>query len=175
MSSEVFRRVGRGGAGNWYSKKDVEDAEKDAQDAQDAQLPGPVTASPAAASPAAAAAAPAPYSRVGRGGAGNYYDAATAAAGRQQEAVGTANAVAHTSTHHVLSGRGGAGNWVGPDLSQSQAPAQDGPTHEQQRRATLEAQILQDVEAGLAMPAPAYHTQATRDSKKGPVSGLRAE
>ena len=30
MSStdQVFRRVGRGGAGNWYSKKDVEEAEK---------------------------------------------------------------------------------------------------------------------------------------------------
>jgi hypothetical protein len=28
MASEVFRRVGRGGAGNWYSKKDVEDADK---------------------------------------------------------------------------------------------------------------------------------------------------
>jgi hypothetical protein len=28
MSSEVFRRVGRGGAGNWYSKKDIEDAGK---------------------------------------------------------------------------------------------------------------------------------------------------
>jgi len=30
MSSadQVFRRVGRGGAGNWYSKKDVEEVEK---------------------------------------------------------------------------------------------------------------------------------------------------
>jgi len=27
-SSDVFRRVGRGGAGNWYSKKDIEDANK---------------------------------------------------------------------------------------------------------------------------------------------------
>ena len=27
-SSEVFRRVGRGGAGNWYSKKDIDDANK---------------------------------------------------------------------------------------------------------------------------------------------------
>jgi hypothetical protein len=27
-SSDVYRRVGRGGAGNWYSKKDVEEAEK---------------------------------------------------------------------------------------------------------------------------------------------------
>jgi hypothetical protein len=28
MSSDVFRKVGRGGAGNFYSKKDIEDAEK---------------------------------------------------------------------------------------------------------------------------------------------------
>jgi hypothetical protein len=28
MSDQVFRRVGRGGAGNWYSEKDVKEAEK---------------------------------------------------------------------------------------------------------------------------------------------------
>lgn len=28
MSSEVFRRVGRGGAGNFYSKQDVQEADK---------------------------------------------------------------------------------------------------------------------------------------------------
>jgi hypothetical protein len=28
MASEVFQRVGRGGAGNWYSKKDVEEADR---------------------------------------------------------------------------------------------------------------------------------------------------
>jgi hypothetical protein len=28
MSTDVFRRVGRGGAGNFYSKQDVQDAEK---------------------------------------------------------------------------------------------------------------------------------------------------
>ena len=27
-SQDVYRRVGRGGAGNWYSKQDVEDADK---------------------------------------------------------------------------------------------------------------------------------------------------
>jgi len=28
MSSEVFRKVGRGGAGNFFSKKDVEEVEE---------------------------------------------------------------------------------------------------------------------------------------------------
>ena len=28
MSSEVYRKVGRGGAGNFYSKQDIEDATK---------------------------------------------------------------------------------------------------------------------------------------------------
>jgi hypothetical protein len=30
MSTDVFRRVGRGGAGNFYSQQDVQDAEKKA-------------------------------------------------------------------------------------------------------------------------------------------------
>jgi hypothetical protein len=27
MSTDVYRKVGRGGAGNWYSEKDVKEAE----------------------------------------------------------------------------------------------------------------------------------------------------
>jgi hypothetical protein len=45
MSTDVFRRVGRGGAGNFYSKKDIQDAENASTEVQ-AVPPNPRTIPP---------------------------------------------------------------------------------------------------------------------------------
>jgi hypothetical protein len=55
-----------------------------------------------------------------------------------------------------LSGRGGAGNW-----SES-ATDPRAEQRETQKAAAIEAKVIQDVEAGLAMPPRTYH-QHDRD------------
>jgi len=89
MSSEpVYRRVGRGGAGNWYSKKDVEEAEKaqaadlEAQKGAAAGSGAPIERSITSATTATLSSSG--YARSGRGGAGNFSDQ-TSAVGTQQE------------------------------------------------------------------------------------------
>lgn len=151
-SSDVFRRVGRGGAGNWYSKKDVEEAEK-------AQASADIEAQKLSTTPAPTTESTAPvYARGGRGGAGNFKDAATAAESlkaKREEAELTKAAVAATvgKSRVGLSGRGGAGNWSDSATPLGAVVQQ----HEQQKVEDLELKVLKDVEAGLAMPAPAYH------------------
>jgi hypothetical protein len=103
---DAYRKVGRGGAGNFYSQKDIDEATKPSNSASDleAQRPGPPmgdetpsdpadepapgppsTSTPAASSSStgagagAGSSAPA-YTRSGRGGAGNFVDPQTAAA-----------------------------------------------------------------------------------------------
>lgn len=96
MSTDVFRRVGRGGAGNFYSKKDIQDAEKastavtvthsptqpnpppltrpfEKQDIE-AQTPStPVTLIRTQTHSSTTGSASVPsYTRAGRGGAGNF-------------------------------------------------------------------------------------------------------
>lgn len=150
-ADQVYRRVGRGGAGNWYSKKDVEEAEK-IQAAADLEAQK-LAATPAAVAAAAEGSAPA-YARAGRGGAGNFKDAATAAASVQleREEVRRAQAVSTVKPRQAgLSGRGGAGNW-------SDTTALGGAQQERDQRKVedLELKVLQDVDAVLAAPAPAY-------------------
>ncbi|KAK4456285.1 hypothetical protein QBC34DRAFT_420016 [Podospora aff. communis PSN243] len=150
-SSDVYRRVGRGGAGNWYSKKDVEEAEK-------AQASADLEAQKAAVTPAPATDSAPVYARAGRGGAGNFKDQASAAASikaEREEAERTKAAVAATAgkARVGLSGRGGVGNWSDSTTPLGAVVQQE----EQQKVEDLELKVLKDVEAGLAMPAPAYH------------------
>ncbi|CAK7563232.1 MAG: hypothetical protein SEPTF4163_001095 [Sporothrix epigloea] len=178
MSMDVFR-VGRGGAGNWYNKKDQEEeAEKrstetlqNSAETRDLSLP---------------AAAPqrqrSPYARGGRGGAGNFYDAAAVAAAQRDEAIEAARVQATTAPASAsasvdspavvtasstrprpgLSGRGGAGNWAA-----SAAAAAEQEENQRRKQAALEAQIEQDVEAGLPLPPKTYHqAPGARERKK---------
>ncbi|KAK0711089.1 hypothetical protein B0H67DRAFT_646496 [Lasiosphaeris hirsuta] len=151
-SDQVYRRVGRGGAGNWYSKKDVEEAEK-LQAAADLEAQKHAATPAAVAAAAAAESAPA-YTRAGRGGAGNFKDAATAAASVQLEREEVLRAQASSTAKPRtagLSGRGGAGNW-------NDTTALGGAQQERDQRKVedLELKVLQDVDAVLAAPAPAY-------------------
>ncbi|CAK7230218.1 hypothetical protein SCUCBS95973_007499 [Sporothrix curviconia] len=175
---DVFR-VGRGGAGNWYNKKDQEEeAEKRDLEAQTKAAEAGASSQP----PVAPQPQQSPYTRGGRGGAGNFYDTAAVAAAERDEAIeaarvqATTTPLCHPATAESpavvtpssarprpgLSGRGGAGNWA---ASAAAAAEQD----EEQRRkeAAMAAQIEQDVEAGLPMPPKTYHQAPdARERKK---------
>ncbi|KAL2263228.1 hypothetical protein VTK26DRAFT_7722 [Humicola hyalothermophila] len=75
MSSEPLRRVGRGGAGNFYSKRDIQEAEQSDSAHRDleaeAQAPSGNPLHRAQTHSAAEIAGPS-YARSGRGGAGNF-------------------------------------------------------------------------------------------------------
>ncbi|RDW71108.1 hypothetical protein BP5796_04882 [Coleophoma crateriformis] len=67
---DVYKKVGRGGAGNFYSKKDIEDVKgKGKADDVEAQSP---TSTRALAAAIAASQPPPEYQHTGRGGAGNW-------------------------------------------------------------------------------------------------------
>ncbi|KAB5570228.1 hypothetical protein GE09DRAFT_1217667 [Coniochaeta sp. 2T2.1] len=166
-SQDVYRRVGRGGAGNWYSKQEIDDADKAKLEDIEAQKQSNATA--ASDNPNQAAA----YSRAGRGGAGNFYDAKDADEARRREredskrtvsALAAASSAAATSKapRAGLSGRGGAGNWS-TDQAALAAAAEE---RERRRRDDLEAQVLQDVDAGLAPPPAAYRHQGREVEEK---------
>lgn len=150
MSSDVYRRAGRGGAGNFFSKADIENQAKAAQEDVEAQKLGAVTAEQVAA---ASVPIPGSYARAGRGGAGNFYETSTKAQQLETErdvAEKIRVAAAKQGHKHGLTGRGGMGNWT--DTADTQAFDED----EEKRRHDLEAKVLQDVEAGLKMPTPSY-------------------
>ncbi|CAK7239256.1 MAG: hypothetical protein STHCBS139747_000685 [Sporothrix thermara] len=177
MSMDIFR-VGRGGAGNWYSKKDQEEAEKrDVEAQKNAAETGASSKPPVAPQPQQT-----PYTRGGRGGAGNFYDSAAVAAAERDEAIEAARVQATTTAASVpasadapavvtsssarprpgLSGRGGAGNWAA-----SAAAAAEQEEAQRRKEEAIAAQIEHDVEAGLPMPPKTYHQAPdSRERKK---------
>lgn len=172
--SDVFQRTGRGGAGNYYSQKDIEEAEK-AQRANDPEAQKTTNSPPPPAAPAAAAEAPAPapqYVRIGRGGAGNWTDSPTTAETqhRQHAADHTTAAVSAAAAGRPragLTGRGGAGNWTGGgggggDNNNNSSESLEEEKAEQQR---IAARIRQDIDASLPAPPKTYH-QHDRDMEK---------
>ncbi|KAM7202078.1 hypothetical protein V8F20_004532 [Naviculisporaceae sp. PSN 640] len=158
---QVYRRVGRGGAGNWYSKKDVEEAEKSQQQAD---IEAQKAHQPSAAGPANPIAASTQYHRAGRGGAGNFHDPAATAAGpdaidpaavqQQEEQIEKLKAAVAAQKPRMggMGGRGGVGNW---SMNQSLS-AEKQAEEEQKKVQEVELRVLKDVDAGLAMPKPAY-------------------
>ncbi|VBB86922.1 Putative protein of unknown function [Podospora comata] len=160
MSDDVFRRTGRGGAGNYYSKKDIEDVQKASEASADLEAQADLTKT---ATTIQQQPAPVPYSRGGRGGAGNFYDAAdTAASAKQQseDAERTKKAVAASIAARQKTGgtgRGGAGNYGAAAI-----PGADLPTPEDEQRKKLaeeemEMKVLKEVEDQLDKPPGAYH------------------
>lgn len=205
---QVYRRVGRGGAGNWYSKKDVDEAEKAQQQAVsliflpiilfryflDPRYPAyrltPQTLwwkqdieaqkdhGTSAAGPANPIAASTQYHRAGRGGAGNFHDPAPTnaitagtdkadgavdpvAVQQQEEQIAKIKAAVAAQKPRTggMGGRGGVGNWSNSNsLSAQQQERQE--KEEQKRVQEVELNVLRDVDAGLAMPKPAYQRAA---------------
>lgn len=180
--SDVFRRIGRGGAGNFIPEKEIQEAER-AQHAHVSHLcatlfgvialsvPQLVLTSPlqdpesqkseATAAPIteAAAAHPPQYVRVGRGGSGNYTEPPTIAESQdRQDVVERTKAAVSASQagkpRTGFSSRGGAGNWT------EDAPADD--SEEVTKQQEIADKVKEDINSSLPPPPKTYH-QHDRD------------
>ncbi|KAH6998755.1 hypothetical protein BGZ61DRAFT_26067 [Ilyonectria robusta] len=147
---DVYRKVGRGGAGNYYAPptdgNDSKDLEAQAlgtsvaptPDRSNAQVP----------------------TRAGRGGAGNYVDPANMPDAREQEEMAKKTAAAvnaslkrHSQAHGGQSGRGGAGNWKTDEDEERKKLADE----ESALGVQLEKQVKEAVDKGLKMPDKVHH------------------
>ncbi|KAI4185277.1 MAG: hypothetical protein LQ348_004394 [Seirophora lacunosa] len=144
MASETYQKFGRGGAGNYYSKQDIQEArEQTASDleAQHSDAPEP---------PNADATQP-EYKHLGRGGAGNYTDASNATE-RKRSVDMTPTMREHTVPEGGFYGRGGAGNLRGMEANLKE-DAEQKASH-----APKEAheKAVREVEQGLRAPEKAH-------------------
>ncbi|RWA12409.1 hypothetical protein EKO27_g2707 [Xylaria grammica] len=156
--SDAYLRTGRGGAGNFYSQKDVEEAAtKDKAEDVEAQKP---TASLDANSTAPSALSPASvgiYARSGRGGAGNFVPSSnlpTTTNTSLSSSPYTSASSAQPLGSSKYSGRGGAGNWTDGE-SEGAKRAKD--EQDRRRKEALDAGIAQEIRASIPQPPRTYH------------------
>ncbi|KAH8166175.1 hypothetical protein CIB48_g2077 [Xylaria polymorpha] len=146
--SNAYMRTGRGGAGNFYSQKDVEDAAtKDSTEDIEAQktptLDDNSTAPSSSSTPSTSAAGA--YARSGRGGAGNFVSATPSST--------------LPSSASTYSGRGGAGNWA----AESEGATRAKEEQDRRRKEALDAGIAQEIRASLPrQPRRTYHLHGRR-------------
>jgi len=137
---DVYRKIGRGGAGNFYSaSRDVE-----AQNQQDGDAAAATSTSPVNPLPSA-------HARVGRGGAGNFVDTTTPSAQEHEKKVAdqtTAAVKQQPPRGPGLSGRGGAGNWK-TDAAALEAKRD---AEERGKGEELERKVKEVVDQGLRLP-----------------------
>ncbi|KAK7418841.1 hypothetical protein QQX98_003703 [Neonectria punicea] len=147
---DVYRKVGRGGAGNYYAPT------ADGNDSKDLETQN-LSTSVAATPDRSSAHVP---TRAGRGGAGNYVDPANMPDAREQEEMANKTAAAVNASlkkHHQVRGglaahgRGGAGNWK-VDEEEERKKAAD------EESVKLEQKVKDAVDQGLKMPEKVHHT-----------------
>ncbi|KAK7428570.1 hypothetical protein QQZ08_005008 [Neonectria magnoliae] len=147
---DVYRKVGRGGAGNFYAPT------ADGNDSKDLEAQN-LSTSVAATPDRSSAQVP---TRAGRGGAGNYVDPANMPNAREQEEMANKTAAAVNASlkkHHQLRGglaahgRGGAGNWK-VDEEEDRKKAAD------EESVKLEQKVKDAVDQGLKKPEKVHHT-----------------
>ncbi|KAH6719961.1 hypothetical protein DL95DRAFT_145699 [Leptodontidium sp. 2 PMI_412] len=160
--SDVYRKVGRGGAGNYYSKQDIVDATKNTGDIE-SQTPSSTTVNTSTSH-----SSPAPeYLHTGRGGAGNWVqpselkshgltqqseDMHSTATTRPAEAP--AQRVLGSSKPTYRGGRGGAGNYF--DDGEEKRRVEEEERREREREREVQGRVEEDVERGLKRPERAY-------------------
>lgn len=144
MASETYQKFGRGGAGNYYSKQDIQQIEKRAATDVEAQ-------SNVAHEPYVAETHQPEYVHSGRGGAGNYTNASNTAERRRSIDM-TPTARERTVPEGGFYGRGGAGNLRDTDAkSQEEAGRKSNQAQQEQYE-----MAVRDVEQGLRAPEKAH-------------------
>lgn len=163
MASDMYRKVGRGGAGNYYSSQDIQQAQKQAAEVRPRSqnktsilsLPKDIEAQPIIAGELRASDAKEPeYIHSGRGGAGNYSNASDAAE-RKRSVDMTPSTREQTVPEGGFYGRGGAGNLRGSDKSPSVDDTETKASEAQKEKQAYE-DTVQDVEKGLRAPEKAH-------------------
>ncbi|KAI2624039.1 hypothetical protein GGS26DRAFT_593558 [Hypomontagnella submonticulosa] len=182
--ADVYRRSGRGGAGNFYSQKEIDEtmkrksedleaqksqqvpADEPPSDPADVPAQSPQIAS-AISSGAGASAGVKTYARSGRGGAGNFVDPTNVVQGPASPTPTSPTAGApkqhQPSRSAGLSGRGGAGNWT------EQKGGEGAPydaEQERKRREALDAHILQDIRDSLPQPPKIHYMHGEGRGRK---------
>ncbi|KAL7938980.1 hypothetical protein V8C35DRAFT_93361 [Trichoderma chlorosporum] len=158
---DALYKVGRGGAGNYVSSKEADEAFKDLE-AQQLKLI-------ATSSHSAAPSQPQGSARAGRGGAGNFIDPAYAAQIQGQLADETEAAVASSlkkqpQPHRAnWSGRGGAGNFNWEAAAEDEKRQQE---QQEENRAELDRKIKEAVEESLKMPEKAHRHVNKEDEEE---------
>ncbi|KAL8689430.1 MAG: hypothetical protein Q9218_004903 [Villophora microphyllina] len=144
MEPETYQKFGRGGAGNYYSKKDIRDVEKKVAEDVEAQptTPGDLQA---------ADAKQPEFIHSGRGGAGNYSSASDAAE-RKRSIDMKPSMREGTVPEGGFYGRGGAGNLRNSETS-SNADNEHGASQAQEEAYEM---TVRDVEQGLRAPEQAH-------------------
>ncbi|KAI0969212.1 hypothetical protein F4678DRAFT_167953 [Xylaria arbuscula] len=152
---DAYLRTGRGGAGNFYSQKDVEDAAKRdrTEDIEAQKPPGQQDSTSTAPSPQPQTTTPGAYARSGRGGAGNFVTPSSSSSDQQQPPSPPVQQQPSSSAKH--SGRGGAGNWA--DDGESEEARLAKAEQEQRRKEALDAGIVQEIRDSLPLPRRTYH------------------
>ncbi|KAI0439604.1 hypothetical protein F4803DRAFT_32618 [Xylaria telfairii] len=161
--SNAYMRTGRGGAGNFYSQKDVDDAatKDSAEDIEAQKTPTLDDNSTAPSTPSTSAAGA--YARSGRGGAGNFVSATPSTLPGISSSSSTSFAPSSTGAPRsppgasTYSGRGGAGNWA----AESEGATRAKEEQDRRRKEALDAGIAQEIRASLPrQPRRTYHLHA---------------
>ncbi|KAI0143538.1 hypothetical protein GGR57DRAFT_348757 [Xylariaceae sp. FL1272] len=154
--SDAMYRTGRGGAGNFYSQKDVVDAATK-ETTEDIEAQKPISQSrddtgttPSSSTPTSATG----YARSGRGGAGNFTSTSTLPTTSPATSSALKAAPAARPTH---TGRGGAGNWASGESEEVQRAKAE---QEAKRKAALDAGIVQEIRDSLPPPPRIHHLHA---------------
>ncbi|KAI1402218.1 hypothetical protein F4819DRAFT_455447 [Hypoxylon fuscum] len=178
--ADVYHRSGRGGAGNFYSQKDIEEATKAATKSEDLEAQKPAPADDTPTDPAdppsqTATASTGTYARTGRGGAGNFVDPASVPTSTSPPPPpGSPTSSANASTKPQppapartgLSGRGGAGNWSAADQDAKGEGEVYDPEQERKRREALDAGILKDIRDSLPQPPKIHYMHGPGRGRK---------
>ncbi|KAI1742213.1 hypothetical protein F4680DRAFT_446280 [Xylaria scruposa] len=162
--SDAYLRTGRGGAGNFYSQKDVEEAvTKDRAEDIEAQKPQ-TTHLPIDDNSTTPASTPSTYARSGRGGAGNFISSTLPSTNTTSFPPASTGTPKSPSSASKYSGRGGAGNW---SAAESEGAKRAKEEQEQRRKEALDAGIAQEIRASLPQqPARTYHLHAPGRGRK---------
>ncbi|KAI0386087.1 hypothetical protein F5Y04DRAFT_115702 [Hypomontagnella monticulosa] len=180
--ADVYRRSGRGGAGNFYSQKEIDEAMKQKPEDLEAQKSQQVPADDPPSDPAnvpaqspqiasaissgtGASSGVKTYARSGRGGAGNFVDPTSVVQGpASPTSTSPSTSQPHQSSRNAgLSGRGGAGNWS--EQKEGEGAPYDAE-QERKRREALDAHILQDIRDSLPQPPKIHYMHGEGRGRK---------
>ncbi|OTB17874.1 hypothetical protein K445DRAFT_315612 [Daldinia sp. EC12] len=191
MADAVYRCTGRGGAGNFYSQKDIEEVAKRKSEDLEAQKsqtladdepltdpadgPAPLVATPTVSSNGGdGSVSVRTYARSGRGGAGNFIDVpsssiATAPPPSSPKSQDQSHPQPQSPRRGgALSGRGGAGNWTTQSEHGESEPYDQ--EQERKRREALDAHILRDIRDSLPQPPKIHYMHGPGRGRKPDLS-----
>ncbi|KAI5926568.1 hypothetical protein F4810DRAFT_655004 [Camillea tinctor] len=156
--ADVYRRTGRGGAGNFYSQKDVDEVNAAAANTKDLEAQKTPSTSDPSTHPHPLRSSPIIYgsgcpeiplrSSSGRGGAGNFTAPSTtnpSSSTTPPPTTTTTDLSTSPTTGGTISGRGGAGNWTSSQTGGEERGEMEEAEREKQRRADLAREVRESV------------------------------